>query len=242
MVRQSPIASTFSGVPDGVLRVRSGYRPLEAPDRTAIILQVPLGTPAVSIADGEIVARLWNDPLVGHAVRINHGVDSEGNRWMSDYLFLIETDARQWSTVSAGAIVGYSGRTPIPDQTGRINRSGMGFVLRRNGRTVDPIPALNWRPFELHVPDISGWTCYFRPDRTDRPRTVTEWERALLDAGLHIGNSGPAGDGVDGLWSELDQFVLEGFQEANGLRTGRRDRATADLLVAVAAGSDRMAA
>jgi len=241
MNMQSPISPTFSGVPDGVLRVGSGFRPLEAPHRDAITLRVPMGTPVVAIAAGEVVARLWNDPVVGHALRIDHGVDEDGRAWMSDYLFLAEATARQWSTVGAGVTIGASGRTSIPDASGRIH-SGMGLILRRNGRAVDPLPQLNWRPFELHVPDVGSWTCYFRPSRIDRPRSVTDWERALVQAGLHIGSGGPIGDGVDGLWSELDQFVLEGFQEANGLSVGRRDRATADLLHAMAIGQQRMAA
>jgi hypothetical protein len=217
--------------------VRAGFRPDRALRRDAIELALPPGAQLVACAAGEVVNRLWRDPRFGTLVRVDHGYDRQGVRWMSELRFLDEARAWLWKTVRQGEPLGTAGL--VPDADGP--RPGVCLAVLRNGRAVDPLPAIDWSPFELQLVEGGAPRAWFRPEESRRPHTDLDWELALVRAGLPLGCHGPRGDGVDGVWGELDQYALECFQAEHGLSVGRRDRATAEALTA-ALGERREAA
>ena len=96
-----------------------------------IDIKAEKGTPVKAMNHGE-VSRIWEDPLWGNCVSIDHGMGIESFYFsLSEALTVTEGD-----TVDAGQIIGTVGDTA---QIEIAEPSHLHFALKRSGEWIDPV-------------------------------------------------------------------------------------------------------
>lgn len=92
---------------------------------------MPVGTPALAAAEGQVTRATWDISGYGNHVRIQHG-----DGYMTVYGHLSEINVKAGDRVVAGSIIGLSGNT------GNSSGPHLHFEVRKNGSPVDPEPLL----------------------------------------------------------------------------------------------------
>lgn len=96
------------------------------------------GAPVVASAPGKVTAAgvlVYTER--GKTYRPNRVIVDHGGGWTTEYWHLLDVVARAGQSLGAGALLGHVGKT------GNTNACHLHFVIRHNGRVVDP-----WRRLE----------------------------------------------------------------------------------------------
>ena len=116
----------------------------------------PRSTPLIAAAPGVVVAS-WQGPLYGNRIRIDHGVDGEGNRISTRYFHLESRSVEVGQRVERGDFIGRMGSTGV--LAGGGVHLHFEVLVAEPGEEAEPIdPHLAWADGEGRV------TC-FDPDR-----------------------------------------------------------------------------
>ncbi|WJD51186.1 M23 family metallopeptidase, partial [Enterobacter sp. PGRG2] len=100
-------------------------------------LPVPVGSPVMSVADGEVVER-GHDRRAGNYLTVRHN-----DGWYSRYLHLNTVTVRKGDRLSAGETIATSGNTGL--STGPHLHLEIGY----KGVALDPAPLLSGSPMLL---------------------------------------------------------------------------------------------
>jgi hypothetical protein len=100
-------------------------------------LPVPVGSPVMSVADGEVVER-GHDRRAGNYLTVRHN-----DGWYSRYLHLNTVSVRKGDRLSAGETIATSGNTGL--STGPHLHLEIGY----KGVALDPAPLLSGSPMLL---------------------------------------------------------------------------------------------
>ena len=99
--------------PDAIFISQQFLVSRETSDRhEGIDLWGPRSTPIIAAAPGVVVAS-WQEPLYGNRVRIDHGVDAEGNQISTRYFHLESRAVEVGQRVERGEFIGRMGATGV---------------------------------------------------------------------------------------------------------------------------------
>jgi murein DD-endopeptidase MepM/ murein hydrolase activator NlpD len=121
----------------------------------ALDFRAAQGTPIVSLGDGTITGITGTKSLCGQGVQLKmKGLD--GGTYTALYCHMSRVDVRVGQAVSRGQTIGLSGGTPGTYGAGNSFGPHLHLELRvfkKDGKyhLVDPLPLIDWRPFELNV-------------------------------------------------------------------------------------------
>lgn len=116
-----------------------GYRndPFDASKRTFhygidISGENAMGSPIISVRDGEVIQVNYSNGNAGYNVVIKHVID-ENSVWTSRYCHMSQINVRVGQIVKMGDVIGAVGNT------GRSTGPHLHFELKYNGQLVDPL-------------------------------------------------------------------------------------------------------
>jgi len=127
--------------------VTSLYRPPHRPKHNGIDIGIPQGTPLFAAAPGVVKKAdgTCNDKVNGGYVIIQHADGST-----TGYVHLSRVDVRTGQQVERWTQIGLSGGRKGSPCAGRSSGPHLHFIVRPDGKSsADPIPRVNWYPFEL---------------------------------------------------------------------------------------------
>ena len=129
----------------------------ETTDRhEGIDLWGPRSTQLIAAAPGIVVAS-WQEPLYGNRIKIDHGVDGQGNRILTRYFHLESRSVEVGQRVARGEFIGRMGSTGV--LAGGGVHLHFEVLVAELGEEAEPIdPHLAW------ADGVGRVTC-FDPDR-----------------------------------------------------------------------------
>lgn len=168
-------------------------------------IQGDVGDPVVAIAGGTVVVKP-NNGAAGHTVHVRHDDGS-----LSKYFHLNGFNVRDGARVEAGDQIGTMGRTGNTPSRGDTH---LHFELWRNGRPVDPLPALRGaeRDGGDRAAGQAGATGMLESGA--RGARVTELQQQLN----RLGFGGDKPLAADGIYGSLTREAVMDLQRANHLK------------------------
>lgn len=199
----------------------------------------PKGTPLVACVNGKIIKKGYTK-VGGNRVTIR---DNKGLNYYYAHLDNISPNIRRGDIVSAGEYIGTVGDTGNAKGTHpHLHFSIYDNRGYKNGN-IDPWPFLSSQLDNIntieHLPtDIEGLTLdmsrfpndikisdiILNQDNRDlitrgsRGESVKEFQMILKNLGYDLGDFGPNGDGVDGVFGRMTKEAIKDFQNDHGLK------------------------
>jgi murein DD-endopeptidase MepM/ murein hydrolase activator NlpD len=127
---------------------------------SALDFRAAQGTPLVAIGNGKVSAITKTSSLCGAGVQVTMS-GSDGHSYSALYCHMSKVQVKVGQRVKKGQTLGRSGGTPGTWGAGNSFGPHLHLELRRRDgegkyRLLDPLPMIDWRPFDLNVDYTKG--------------------------------------------------------------------------------------